>query len=99
MHEYAMYEKMVIYIETCESGSMFDGLLANNINVYATTASNPTESSWAAYCYPDDSVNGTHLNSCLGDLYSVSWMEDTDSQDPSVETFSTQFANVLKETT
>jgi hypothetical protein len=26
--------KMVIYIEACESGSMFDGLLADNINGY-----------------------------------------------------------------
>jgi len=54
MHTNAMYEKMVIYIEACESGSMFDGILANDINVYATTAANPGESSWAAYCYPDD---------------------------------------------
>lgn len=78
MHENAMYEKMIIYIEACESGSMFDGLLANDINVYATTAANPTESSWATYCSPDDAINGTHVNSCLGDLYSVNWMEDSD---------------------
>ena len=88
MHENAMYDQMVIYIEACESGSMFDGLLPNNINVYATTAANPSESSWAAYCYPDDRVNGTHVNSCLGDLYSVSWMEDTESNDITSETFS-----------
>ena len=65
---------MVVYIEACESGSMFDGLLPENINgmnnfkaisnceivsnilvwfqVYATTASNGEESSYA--CYYDD---------------------------------------------
>jgi legumain len=98
MHENKMYEKMVIYIEACESGSMFDGLLANDINVYATTAANDSESSWAAYCYPDDVVNGTHTNTCLGDLYSVNWMEDTENNDASKETFTTQFTTVKSET-
>jgi len=40
MHDNSMYEKMVIYIEACESGSMFEGILKDNINVYATTAAN-----------------------------------------------------------
>lgn len=99
MYTSDMYEKMVIYIEACESGSMFDGLLPSNINVYATTAANPYESSWAAYCYPDDSVNGVHINSCLGDLYSVSWMEDSDKRDGSKETLGMQFDIVKHETT
>jgi legumain len=86
MYDTKMYSEMVIYIEACESGSMFDGLLPSDINVYATTAANPTESSWAAYCYPDDAINGTHINSCLGDMYSVNWMEDSDSEDVTSET-------------
>jgi legumain len=57
---------------------MFEGLLPLNINIYATTAANSKESSWGTYCYPDDVVNGVHINSCLGDLYSVNWMEDSD---------------------
>ena len=28
------YRKMVFYIEACESGSMFKGLLPEDINVY-----------------------------------------------------------------
>ncbi|CAG2162390.1 unnamed protein product, partial [Oppiella nova] len=32
------FNKMAIYIEACESGSMFSGLLPNNINIFATTA-------------------------------------------------------------
>lgn len=86
MHENKMYDKMVIYIEACESGSMFEGILKDNINVYATTAANSDESSWGTYCPPDDSINGVHINSCLGDLYSVNWMEDTDANDVSIET-------------
>jgi legumain len=69
---------MVVYIEACESGSMFENILENNINIYAVSAANSSESSWATYCSPDDKVNGIEINSCLGDLFSVNWMEDTD---------------------
>jgi legumain len=66
---------MVLYIEACESGSMFDKILRNDINVYAITAANPYESSWGTYCPPNDMVKGVEINSCLGDLFSVVWME------------------------
>ena len=62
---------MVFYIEACESGSMFDNLLRSDINVYATTAANPHESSYA--CYYDEK-----RQTYLGDRYSVSWLEDSD---------------------
>lgn len=86
MSENKMYEQLVYYLEACESGSMFEGLLPDNLNIYATTAANAMESSYAAYCSPDDVVNGVHIGSCLGDQYSVSWMEDTDAKDISSET-------------
>ncbi|GFY76422.1 legumain [Trichonephila inaurata madagascariensis] len=63
-HENNMYGKMVIYIEACESGSMFENILPNNIKVYATTAANSEESSIA--CYFDDK-----RDTDLGDSYSV----------------------------
>lgn len=37
---------MVLYVEACESGSVFEGMMANLSNVYATTAANAQESSW-----------------------------------------------------
>jgi peptide deformylase len=40
------FNQLTFYIEACEAGSIFDGLLPANINIYATTASNPDESSW-----------------------------------------------------
>jgi len=98
MHEKKMYSEMVLYIEACESGSMFDGILANNINVYAVTAANPYESSWGTYCPPDDMVNGVEINSCLGDLFSVNWMEDADKTNPAKESLDAQFAIVKNET-
>uniref|UniRef100_A0A2N9H3Q4 Legumain prodomain domain-containing protein n=1 Tax=Fagus sylvatica TaxID=28930 RepID=A0A2N9H3Q4_FAGSY len=53
-HAAKAYKSMVFYLEACEAGSIFEGLLPSNLNIYATTASNADESSWAAYC-PEDS--------------------------------------------
>ena len=40
MHQDKKFKKLVFYLEACESGSMFKNLLPENIDVYATTASN-----------------------------------------------------------
>lgn len=85
------YGQMVFYVEACESGSMFDTILPKNINVYATTASNPDESSYA--CYFDDK-----RQTYLGDVYSVNWMEDSDAENLNTETMHKQFQIVKKET-
>ncbi|KAM4830390.1 legumain [Urocitellus parryii] len=90
MHEHRMYQKMVFYIEACESGSMMNHL-PNNINVYATTAANPKESSYA--CYYDEK-----RNTYLGDWYSVNWMEDSDVEDLTKETLHKQYQLVKSHT-
>lgn len=76
---------MVYYLEACESGSMFTSL-AKNTKIYALSASSPDESSWGSYCPPDDIIANKHINSCLGDLFSVNWMEDSDVKDLTTET-------------
>ena len=48
--------------------------------VYATTAANSHESSYA--CYYD-----SKRDTFLGDLYSVNWMEDSDEASTSVHAF------------
>jgi legumain len=73
-----MYSELVFYLEACESGSMFEGLLPDDMKIFVTTAANAQESSWGTYCGSDATVNGVSINSCLGDLYSVNWMEDSD---------------------
>nr|XP_033807131.1 legumain [Geotrypetes seraphini]XP_033807133.1 legumain [Geotrypetes seraphini]XP_033807134.1 legumain [Geotrypetes seraphini]XP_033807135.1 legumain [Geotrypetes seraphini] len=88
MYQHNRYKKMVFYIEACESGSMMNHL-ADNINVYATTAANPHESSFA--CYYDEK-----RDTYLGDLYSVMWMEDSDAEDLTIETLHKQFQLVKK---
>ena len=92
MHSSNKYNQMVFYIEACESGSMFsNGLLPTDINVYATTAANSHESSYA--CYLDKK-----RNTYLGDVYSVKWMEDSDQENLNVETLHKQFKIVKRET-
>jgi legumain len=91
MHAENKYNQLVIYIEACESGSMLEGLLPNNVNIYGTTASNAKESSYACYY---DAKRQTYV----GDLYSVKWMEDSDVEQLDVETLYQQFIVTQKET-
>jgi len=95
MHTKKMYSKLVFYLEACESGSMFAGSLDPTIGIYATTAANAEESSWGTYCPPDDKVDGKSLGSCLGDLYSINWMENAD-QVGKDETLEAQYTLVKK---
>ena len=84
-----MYDELVFYLEACESGSMFPDLTSDS-DIYAMTASNAYLSSYATYCGLDARVDGTFIGSCLGDLFSVNWMEDTDAANISTETLQTQ---------
>ncbi|KAM7254155.1 hypothetical protein ACFE04_031837 [Oxalis oulophora] len=79
------YKDIVFYMDACESGSMFEGLLPNDINVYALTAANAKEGSWSAYC----NVDG--YTTCLGDMFSVSWLEDSEAHDLTKETLDDQY--------
>ncbi|XP_022097352.1 legumain-like [Acanthaster planci] len=83
------FKKLVFYLEACESGSMFDSYKIDNI--YTTTASSPDESSYACYFDQD-------LETYLGDVYSVKWMENSDKADFSIETLLQQFKIVKTET-
>jgi len=100
MNESKKYAKLVFYLEACESGSMFnDNKLPANTSIYAETAASPDQSSWGTYCPPQDKVNGKSLNTCLGDLYSVNWMENSDKDNLSTETIDQQYTDVKKLTT
>merc|ERR1712113_59727 len=97
------YKELLFYLEACESGSIFNKLLKAP-NAKAVTAANPKESSWGWYCPGDkktggDKVDGKEIGSCLGDEFSVRWMEDTDSASIASETVGQQFEKVQKEVT
>jgi len=68
-------------MEACDSGSMWTDL-SNDLNIYVVTSANAKESSWGTYCAKHNTVNGIDFyHTCLGDLFSVSWMEDSDETD------------------
>jgi len=79
MKEKKVFKNMLIYIEACESGSMLDGFSLPN--VYAVTAVGPTVPSLGTYCGNEASVNGTKINTCLGDLFSVMFMQYVEEED------------------
>ncbi|XP_042145033.1 legumain-like [Ixodes scapularis] len=91
MHEQKAFGKLVFYPEACYSGSMFENLLPDDINVYATTAANSDEKSYA--CYWDDS-----RKTFLGNLYSVNWMKHSDREGLDMVTLQEQFKFVRSQT-
>eukprot|EP01134_Creolimax_fragrantissima_P003204 CFRG3204T1 len=96
MKDKKMYKKMVFYMEACEAGSMFDNLLPEDWNIFATTASTGHQSSYATYW-------DMQRRTFLGDLYSVSWLEDSDKHFfidhmKTPETLETQYKHVYART-
>ncbi|KAB2007861.1 hypothetical protein ES319_D10G059400v1 [Gossypium barbadense] len=80
----------------CESGSIFEGLLPEGLNIYATTAANAVESSWGTYCPGEYRSPPPEYETCLGDLYSVAWMEDSDIHNLRKETLHQQYELVKR---
>ncbi|XP_030972991.1 vacuolar-processing enzyme-like [Quercus lobata] len=97
-HAAKAYKSMVFYLESCESGSIFEGLLPDNLDIYATTASNATEDSFATYCPDEPGAPEVEYNTCLGDLYSISWLEDSDKHYLRKETLQKQYEAVQRRT-
>jgi legumain len=85
---------LVLYIEACESGSMFEGLLPKDLNIYVTTAANAYESSWGTYCPGMNPGPPPEFTTCLGDLYSVAFLENCDIRNLTRETLEKQYERV-----
>ncbi|CAN6979173.1 unnamed protein product [Brassica rapa subsp. trilocularis] len=97
-HASGTYKSLVFYLEACESGSIFEGLLPEGLNIYATTAANAEESSWGTYCPGEDTSVPSEFETCLGDLYSVAWLEDSDKHNLQTESLHQQYELVKKRT-
>nr|QCW05332.1 asparaginyl endopeptidase 3 [Viola philippica] len=97
-HASGTYKSLVFYVEACESGSIFEGILPKGLNIYATTASNAVESSWGTYCPGENPGPPEEYDTCLGDLYSVAWMEDSDVHNLQTETLHQQYQLVKDRT-
>eukprot|EP00210_Caulerpa_lentillifera_P004629 g4415.t1 len=97
------FKEFVFYLESCESGSMFQGMGFNNSsNVLLVSASGPSESSYATYCPVWGSTNvspsASDVGACLGDLFSVSWMEYAESHNIASDLISDQINYVTNRT-
>lgn len=68
--------KVLLYMEACESGSMFSHWADNLTNFVAMSASSDDESSFAFYFEEK-------LNTFLGDEFSINFLEDLDKSPPS----------------
>ena len=80
LHKNKLFSEYVIYMEACFSGTMFDNFDYRDLNVYALTSTNISESAYGVFCPPhDDIVDGTHLKTCLGDEFSVNWLADAET--------------------
>lgn len=98
MHDKKMYNRLVYYLEACESGSMWQKL-PKDINAYALSSTVPGESSWGTYCPPDDVVDDKHIGSCLGEVWSCFWLEQDDVADLKTLTLQKQFDDAKEFTT
>ncbi|KAI3917684.1 hypothetical protein MKW98_021446 [Papaver atlanticum] len=97
-HKAGTYKSMVIYIEACEAGSMFEGLLKPGMDIYVTTASNANESSWGYYCPEEIPLPPSEYTTCLGDLYSIAWLEDSEKYNMKTESVHKQYEVVRRRT-
>eukprot|EP00210_Caulerpa_lentillifera_P002419 g2318.t2 len=80
----SMFSELLIYLESCYAGSMFTGMdIDKDDKVLAIAASAPDESSYATYCpYTSttkhkSSISPEKIGTCMGDLFTVAWIEDT----------------------
>ncbi|XP_036406867.1 legumain-like [Megalops cyprinoides] len=84
MNSNQQFSQMVIYVESCHSGSLLSQL-PKNINVYAVSASKPDEASQA--CYYDEM-----RNAWLADVFTACWLHHSKTVDLKKTTFQDQFA-------
>ncbi|XP_005109369.1 legumain-like [Aplysia californica] len=89
MYREKMYKEMVLYMEACHSGSMFEGLLPNNINIYITTSANPNES--AKMCCWDE-----FRKVFVGGVYDNAWLYNSDKANLHKETLYQQYEVVTE---
>ena len=87
LHRKGAYKSLVFFLEACDGGSMFAAANARleAINVLAVTAAKPGEPSYPLYCCdffkpPSCTVAGKDIGTCLGDMFSLAWLTDSDRQ-------------------
>ncbi|KER19469.1 hypothetical protein T265_15530 [Opisthorchis viverrini] len=90
MHSKKMFNKLVLYVEACNSGSMFRNVLPSNVGIYVTTSSKEGEASFSIYCDDKD------IDVCLANDFSYAWLSDSDHFDIKRRTLEQQYEAVRK---
>ncbi|KER20035.1 hypothetical protein T265_15407, partial [Opisthorchis viverrini] len=90
MHSKKMFNKLVLYVEACYSGSMFKDVLSSNMGIYVTTSAKEDEESSAIYCQDKD------IDVCLADEYSYAWLLDSEYEDIKTRTLEEQYEEVKR---
>ncbi|XP_026383880.1 vacuolar-processing enzyme-like isoform X1 [Papaver somniferum] len=85
------YKSMLIYIEACYAGAMFQTHLKPGLNVYATTASDPTGKSFGCFSLPEYGI-------CVADFYSAIWMRHCHISDMTTVTLNNHYEFDREET-
>jgi len=84
MYQNKKYGRLVFYLESCQSGSMFDGFVKPDMNIWAVSAAQPDEDSYACSYDP---ILKTYLNDC----WSARWLENSKRIRVQMESLEYQF--------
>ncbi|CAG2105652.1 unnamed protein product [Medioppia subpectinata] len=89
MHQNKRYKKLVFYLESCDSGSMFKDQLPADINVYAITSSMWNQNS--AMMYYDK-----RYKTMIGSFFAHYWLLNSEQAALNNETLQQQFDYIYK---
>ncbi|KER19200.1 hypothetical protein T265_11946 [Opisthorchis viverrini] len=92
MHSKKKFNKLVLYVEACKSGSMFKDVLPSNMGIYATTSAKEDEESCATFC------RDPKIDVCLANEYSFIWLLDSQYNDIKKRTLEEQYQAVKRKT-
>ncbi|KER20452.1 hypothetical protein T265_15314, partial [Opisthorchis viverrini] len=92
MHSKKKFNKLVLYMEACYSGSMFKDVLPSNMGIYATTSAKEDEKSHAIFCFDP------RIRVCLANDYSHAWITDSEQNNIKKRTLEEQYEAVRRKT-
>uniref|UniRef100_A0A0A9W8J2 Legumain n=1 Tax=Lygus hesperus TaxID=30085 RepID=A0A0A9W8J2_LYGHE len=76
MYRKKQYKNMILFIEACFVGSLFEEIIEEHTNILVFSATARDEGSWPWYC------DGVNVTSCKGDEFSIKLWEYMDSVNP-----------------
>ncbi|KER19733.1 hypothetical protein T265_11570 [Opisthorchis viverrini] len=92
MHSKKKYNKMVLYVEACYSGSLFRNILPPNMGIYVITSAKEDEQSWSIFCTDKD------IDTCLASEFAYAWTKDSEYHDMKRHTLDQQYEEAKKVT-